>query len=216
MCFSSEVSLITFIIGIIGSYLCIQLGEVTDKIVGYLFGFIALMQLIEYLLWNHQKCDNYNKLLSISGMLLNHLQPVVLGFLVLFFNKNMKNRWIIYLILFIYLMVIIPYSLQFLRSGKFDCTLKSKKKSHHLIWKWNRLNGSKWAYILFTLSLALIAIFGLPDLKYGIIMSITIIFSFVTSFIIYPSEAIGALWCFYSVFIVIIYYLLRITKIFNF
>lgn len=90
MCFSARVSIITFIIGIIGAYKCIQLGEPLDKIIGYFLGFVALMQLIEYLLWTHQKCDKYNKMLSITGMLLNHLQPIMLGLLVLNFNKNIE------------------------------------------------------------------------------------------------------------------------------
>jgi len=148
MCFSAEVSIITFLIGIVGAFLCIQLNTKVDKIIGYFYGFVALMQLIEYLLWMHQKCDNYNKFLSITGMLLNHLQPIVLGLLVLYFNKNNKNKWIIYLILSIYTIIIVPYSLQFIQSGDFDCTLKDDKQNSHLIWNWNGMNMSDFVYII--------------------------------------------------------------------
>jgi len=213
MCFSAEVSIITFIIGMIGSFLCINLGTVTDKIIGYFFGFVALMQLIEFLLWRHQKCDTYNKVISILGMLLNHLQPVVLALLVLFFNKNIKEKWIIYLILFVYLIVIIPYSIQFIRSGDFDCTLKDIKEDSHLVWNWNGMNMSSIVYVIFTLSMALISVFGLPNLTQGILMGILVVVSFVTSIFLYPNKAVGALWCFYTVFILFIYYLLRASNI---
>jgi len=213
MCFSAEVSIITFLIGIIGAFLCIQLNTKVDKIIGYFYGFVALMQLIEYLLWMHQKCDNYNKFLSIIGMLLNHLQPIVLGLLVLYFNENNKNKWIIYLILLVYIIIIVPYSLQFIQSGDFDCTLKDDKQNSHLIWNWNNMNMSSFVYIIFALSLALISIFGFPNLKYGILMAVIAVVTFTSSIVLYPAKAIGALWCFYTIFIIFIYYLLRVTNI---
>ena len=37
------------------------------------------MQGIEFLLWKHPVCDDYHKAVSVAGMILNHLQPVVLG-----------------------------------------------------------------------------------------------------------------------------------------
>ena len=73
MCFSKNASIVSFTIGIVGSILCITLGTATDKIVGYFLGYVSLMQGIEYLLWSHQICDNYNRVVSIIGMLLNNL-----------------------------------------------------------------------------------------------------------------------------------------------
>lgn len=209
MCFSSEVSLITFLIGIVGAYLTISLNTKTDKIIGYFLGFVALMQIIEYFLWNHQVCDKFNKALSISGMILNHLQPIVLGFLVLYFNESNKNKNKIYFILFIYIIVIIPYSFYFIRPGNFDCTLKDKNINNHLIWNWNSMNMGEFVYTIFTISLASIAYFGFPTLRQGFFFSIVVIITFSTSLIIYPSKVIGSLWCFYTIFILFIYYILR-------
>lgn len=213
MCFSAEISILTFLIGMIGAYLTISLDNKTDKIIGYFFGFVALMQLIEYLLWTHQKCDKYNKLLSIMGMILNHLQPIVLGFLILYFYNQNPNKIIIYSILLIYTLVIIPYSLQFIRSGNFDCTLKDKKQNNHLVWNWNLMNMAHIVYTIFTLSLAAISFFGFPTLTQGISFALVVIISYLTSMIIYPSKVIGALWCFYTVFILFFYYIFRISGI---
>jgi hypothetical protein len=75
------------------------------------------------------------------------------------------------------------------------------------------MNMSDFVYIIFTLSLALISIFGFPNLKYGILMAIITVVTFTSSIVLYPAKAIGALWCFYTIFIIFIYYLLRVTNI---
>jgi hypothetical protein len=206
MCFSSNASIISFLFGIIGSILVFTLGSVSNKIIGGFIGFVSLMQFIEYLLWNHQICDNYNKFLSILGMILNHMQPIVLGLLILLFNKSIQlyNYKIILSVLFIYLILIIPYSVQFNSKYNLQCTLKSMK---HLKWNWISMNYSHIIYISFLLAIILLFIYGLPSKKLGIIVGCTAFITFFTSFIIYPQEFIGALWCFYTAFIPIIYYL---------
>ena len=101
------------------------------------------MQGIEYLLWTHQKCDNYNRFVSILGMILNHLQPFVLGLIILFCNKHLIHTK---LIMFLYLLLIIPYSIQFLFNKKSQCTIKNTE--NHLSWKWNLMNYN-FLFILF-------------------------------------------------------------------
>ena len=212
MCFSANMSLFTFTIGIVGSILCISLGKNIDKIVGYFIGFVSLMQGIEFLLWKHQKCDTYNRILSILGMILNHLQPIVLGFILLTFNEKMKEsnkRWIFFLMI-IYSLVIIPYSIPFFVNKRLECTLKGSNQ--HLIWKWNGMNYSRFVYSIFLVIMCLLFFIGLPTLLESIVATFVAAGSYVTSEIIYPQNSIGAIWCFYVVFIPIIYYLLRITS----
>jgi hypothetical protein len=110
MCFSAKVSLFTFLLGFVSSILCVTLGKIMDMVIGLLLGYVSLMQFIEYLLWNHQKCDNYNKTISIIGMILNHAQPIVLGIILLYVsNPFPKNKYIILIIMFIYTLCAIPY-----------------------------------------------------------------------------------------------------------
>lgn len=68
MCYSSNASILTFIVGTLGSILVYNSQTKSNKIIGLFIFFVTWMQLIEYLLWNHQICDNYNKILSISGL----------------------------------------------------------------------------------------------------------------------------------------------------
>ena len=207
MCFSQRASIITFFIGLIGSILCISLGSIDDKIIGYIFAFISSMQFIEFLLWRHQKCDNYNRFLSICGMILNHLQPIVLGIIIFILNKKIRNKFLFYLSLFVYLLVIIPYSIQFILKPELQCTLKAN--STHLKWYWNSLNYGALVYTIFLFTFCTLTIVGFDNIKTGIFMAFFGVLSFLLSLYFYKSRHVGALWCYFVVFFPIMYYLFR-------
>ena len=204
MCFSKNASIVSFTIGIVGSILCITLGTATDKIVGYFLGYVSLMQGIEYLLWSHQICDNYNRVVSIIGMLLNNMQPLVLGLIILYFNPKIRHITWFYFFMLLYLCVGIPYSLSFIKNKKVQCTIKNNN-SHHLDWNWNIMNHYRLVYLIFIISECLICILGIPKPKYGWLCAFFILFTYLTSAYFYSSN-VGALWCYYTAFIPLIYY----------
>jgi hypothetical protein len=204
MCFSADVSLGTFISGIVFSVLCFSLGTAEAKIIGVFFGFVIFMQLIEYLLWKHQYCDQYNKNLTIAGMILNHLQPVVLFLAVILFNKNIpsNNLKIMTLAVIIYAIAIIPYSLQF---DKF-CTQKGKESNNHLVWKWNNMDRAEITYSIFLISMMVITFFGMPSHK--VIHTLITLLTFIISAVIYGKQQVaGALWCFIAAFAPLAYFI---------
>lgn len=143
MCFSAEASLLPFVTGLIVAGLCISIGGADNKLTGYFLGFVSLMQAVEYALWTHLECDNYNKIVSSLGMLLNHLQPIVLGILILLLNTNEQHRTTVIILIAMYVIVIVPYSAQFIYTDK--CTVKTVP-NNHLQWKWNILNQNTFAY----------------------------------------------------------------------
>jgi len=205
MCFSAESSIISFNLGILGSILCISLGSILSKAVGYFLGFVSLMQGIEYLIWTHQKCDTYNKRLSILGMILNHLQPVVLGIILLILNPtNQYINWIITIIL-LYLCVIIPYSTQMINKD-YQCTIKGDK---HLLWKWNLMNYNGLVYTIFLITMIVVSLLGFPEFKDGMYFSTVTFFTYITSLYLYPADVMGAMWCYYTAFIPILYFIIN-------
>jgi hypothetical protein len=210
MCFSENASIVSFTFGVIGSLLCISLGTVTDKIVGFFMLFVSSMQGIEYLLWRHQICDNYNKFISILGMVLNHLQPIVLGFIVILFNTKLTQSklHLIYSFMTVYLFVIIPYSIKFLKDPQLLCTIKNKETTH-LQWNWTDMKYFDIVYTVFLIAFCAFFLLGLPKLQYGIYASLTAIITSSTSLYFYPQKHTGAIWCYYVVFLPIIYYLMR-------
>jgi len=154
MCFSENISLFAFIVGMGGSTLVYSLGEIYDKIYGLFHIFISIMQLVDFFLWRNQTCDEYNYIISMTGIILNHLQPIVLGLLILYYNTQLsyQDKLMILCILCIYLCVIIPYSWQYVI--KTQCTLKNK--DNHLDWKWNWQKYNILVYGVFVITLTLL------------------------------------------------------------
>ena len=209
MCFSKTASIAALTVGLIGSILCISLGTISDKIVGYFLAYVVLIQGIEYLLWDHQKCDDYNRSISVLGMIQTHLQPFILGLIILLVNpRNPYNNWIL-LLMILYLCLIIPYSLQFDKSKQ--CTLEDQNV-RHLKWNWVLMPYQMFIYGLFILLFAIFFILGLPNLTYGIFFALFSTISYLTSALFYTIEFSGVLWCFYAAGAPLLYYLLRITK----
>ncbi len=212
MCFSPEISLITFIVGIIGAALSFSLGTTTDKIVGTIFGFISLMQGIEFGLWKHQNCDNINKTFTSLGLIFNHIQPIVLAAIILYFNKNLSSnefsykRNIIILLTIIYTAVIIFYSLQFQLQD--ECTIKNDYQ--HLQWNWNLLKYKGIVYTLFLITVIIIFLIGTPNFVQGIFIAIFLLVSYMISFFIYKERnIIGSMWCFFSALFPFFWFIIR-------
>ena len=201
-------SLITFIIGIIGAILCITLETTTEEIVGYFFGFVALMQGIEYILWKNQECNIINKAASLIGMILNHIQPIILSIIILSLNKNLsKNtKQIIILSTIIYTIVITIYSLQFINDND-GCTLKNEYD--HLKWDWTSMNYNI-VYLLFLFMLVFLFYVGTPDRNSGIILAIISFISYIISYFIYGNKnVVGPLWCIFASFTPILWYVYK-------
>jgi hypothetical protein len=199
MCFSAEVSLLTFTIGTVFSILIFQFDEPSYKIfAGYLF-YISLMQFIEFLLWRHQICDDYNRRTSIAGMFLSHLQPIVLAILMVTLYKQSSNMKLYILVISIlYLFFIIPYSMKFLKDEGIQCTLK--KGNPHLIWNWNNNNDNKTiiGYIFYFIAVMSLLLFGIPNKKLAYVFSTMHALTLITSYIFYPRQYFGSIWCFYG------------------
>jgi hypothetical protein len=215
MCFSANASLATFLIGGIGAYLVWTLGSAVDKIFGAFMGFVALMQGIEYILWNNQECNRSNKLVSVVGMWLNHLQPLVLGALVLGLSPRTTYTTWIQWIMALYTAVIIPYSLQFQNKANLQCTTP-QPGNPHLVWNWNLMSYWSVVYILFLVTMSLIAILGMPTLTQGLLFAVVAVITFLLSVFFYKRAVVGALWCFFVVFLPAIYYILRRTVLKDF
>ena len=183
MCFSEKASLTAFLVGMTSSLYCYSLGKPNDKVFGLFFAFVSLMQLIDYLLWRHQVCDAYNKMVSLFGMILNYLQPIILAVLLIMYKSDI-NRKAIHYIIGVYLLFMIPYSMQ--SSG---CTIKSKNPN----WKWNNGMYHDIVNLIYTLCLCLLFYYG-----FGLSAAILAFLSVLLSRIFY-SKQIGATWCFFVV-----------------
>jgi hypothetical protein len=166
------------------------------------------MQGIEFLLWRHQVCDDYNRILSIASMVFVHTQPIVLGLIILHFAGQKMVSWRINLIvalMAIYAIVIAGYSLPFLVDTSNQCILKNE--TNHLRWKWNAREESSYVYTLYMITFCCLFILGV---KYGLFFAGISLFSLLTSLILYPGSVVGSLWCYYVAYFPILYFIARV------
>lgn len=206
MCYSAEVSLITLIVGLVGSAFVYTLGSAFDRIFALFLGYVSLMQGIELILWNHQKCDTFHKKISVLGMLLNLGQPIVLGILTLIISNRKEFRLEILGILALYCLYVIHMFYSY--EENLQCT-NPRANDPHLVWNWTILDSWRTDWIVYITAACLISILGMPTLNQGMIFAGGLFVSMIISIIVYPRQDMGAMWCFFSALSPPIFYFLR-------
>jgi hypothetical protein len=204
MCFSAEASLATLVVGLTGSALVYSLGTPTDKILALFLGYISLMQGIEWILWNHQTCDTLHKGVSVLGAALNGIQPIVLGLLLLAISPRQTYAFEIKVIMIAYLALSLVYGIQYIL-GDFMCTTP-RKDDPHLIWNWTVMPYYELCWLLYIVTAVLLSILGMPTLKSGIVLGGTYLVTMFVSMYAYKRQHMGAMWCFFTAFIPLVYY----------
>jgi len=197
MCYSAEVSLFSFAVGISFSTLLFFRKDPFHRLLGAFLGFVSLMQFVEFLLWIHPVCDTFNKSISVIGMVLNHSQPLVLALLTaLVYGKSVGA---LLAIAAAYTAVIVPYSLQF--TSDLQCsTRQCGATDPHLVWNWNIMDNSTAVYLVFLATFMSIALLGMPKQE-GISFAAAAALTYGLSSLLYDRKVMGALWCFWTAFI---------------
>ena len=204
MCYNKEISIYTYIIGSIASYLLLQKQNISLQIAGCFFLVVIQMQLIDFFLWSNNKCNDTNVNISSIGAILNFIQPIVLYLAIIYYNKNIskENKKYLNIIICVYIVALLVYSFDLFPLG---CSILTKKSAPYLQWSW----FTKYAppnYILtimitLPIALTLLMYFGL-DKPYNKYLSFITLISFIISFVIYrKNRAFGNLWCWFVVFI---------------
>ena len=193
MCFSKKSSLLTFIIGVIGSLLLIFYGNKKyikeNLVVGLYFIFISFIQFFDYLIWsdidNKYGINNFSTLLS---PLFIYTQP---NFLYILCQSIYKKYNIFYFLLnFIYFIYVIIKYIQFISKNN----LVTSKKYGHLYWKWKEnFNHSFYLFVL------IFNIFVYMPLFYGLIFFLLGIFTLLVSLKYFYNNT-SELWCYFSAF----------------
>ena len=203
MCFNAPVSFGAFAIGAFFSWLLVLRATPNYKILGYFLGFVSLMQLIEYGLWMYPVCDGWNRLLSYTGMVLNHAQPIVLAGLVFAFSRERYSKALLLAATAAYTIWMIQYSLQFGQAATQEGTCTRREPGNpHLIWRWNLLPSAGYFYAGgFLLCMILCFLIGITSPTNYLAASTTAITYTISYFIYDKKNAHGALWCFFTAFL---------------
>lgn len=200
MCYNKDISIYTYIIGLISSYLLLINDKISLKILGCFFMITIQMQLVEYFLWSNNKCNSKNITISNIGAFLNFIQPIILYLAILYFNKNINkdNKQNINIVLFVYIIALIIFIIRILPIG---CSIMNDYSAPYLQWSWMYEKNPSYVFTLFPIAIMLLLYFGL-DKPYNIYLSLLCIVSFILSFIIYKKQrAFGNIWCWIAVFV---------------
>lgn len=192
MCFTKEISINSFLLGMISSILLIISKNTNENLlIAKFFMFVSLMQLIEYFMWNDLDCKlGQNKIATILGPLLNHLQPTILLLLTVYHIYNYSNiNRLLLLVNFIYLIYVFYKYYYFINNGQEKCT---QKNDVHLNWQWKY----DFDYLFYNVVM-IINILYLYDYK-SIMISFLLSYIFFFYYLKAERNSVGELWC-YSV-----------------
>jgi len=197
MCFTKNISIGTYILGLTG---CYNLYINTEyKVEAIFFAWVVQMQLIEYFLWNNQTCNLTNEITTKSGIIINHSEPVVLWVAILLISSKQLPNWV-NILMTAYVIITIIYTKYILdiKDDKNNCTKVTPESNPHLEWSWNNRKYNHIYYPFFLLCINLLFINGL---KNGNHLAILITSFLLISMIIYGNKkSVGSMWCFFSAF----------------
>lgn len=208
MCFNSNVSLFTFVVGTIFSILLINYGNnkyaIENKITGIFLIFISAIQFMDFLFWiDFKNKIGINKITTILGPILNVCQPTILYLIKYYYLRpdvsSMQNINLPIAVLnLLYFIFFTKNYSKFLTNEK----LITGTENGHLKWPWIKYSNSTFYLILFALN-----IFYLFNFKYALVFFvITYFFLFISVKYFYYNA--GELWCFFGSFIPLIMYFL--------
>jgi hypothetical protein len=192
MCYSASSSFGTFFFVF---FICCILwirGSNLQKSLAIMLGFIALMQVIEGLLWLNIECDNINIFITSFIPILLFIQPIVIIGTLYSFGTGLLSPFI-YKILLGIAFLSLPLYIDWFKDGIGKCTVIGK--NGHLVWPFTNINPDSLAHILYNILLAIG--FGTLNTEwYGIFYLVMAVLGNIKSRITY-GHSWGSIWCHY-------------------
>jgi len=211
MCYSEDQSQKSFIINLVTCYALYtyKSNSPNHKILALFLGFVGLMQLFDLIFWKNQNIKdpyqaNVNYTTTKIAMFANHLQPIILAYLIYLFTGSLGS--VSKLLLPIYIVVISLYTIQSYKNINY--TLQESISINDLLfhdpkdnrirttlkWEWNIQKNSLFVYILFLITLLVLAY---ENFKYpfNIVLAFINLFTFILSAYYYKGQSLGRFWC---------------------
>lgn len=196
MCYSLEVSRNSFIINIISSYILYKRRNNEYKLLSLFFSFVGLMQLYDWIFWMNQEENNINFIVTKIAMFSNHLQPIVLALLIMFYLKKFGKMSQILLLLYVICISIYTYT----SYNNIDYTLIknipdiNNNYNPSLYWQWNTKENALMVYIIFLMSFC---VFGYENFSkpLNLIHLIINLSTFFFSDFFHKHNHVGRWWC---------------------
>ena len=182
MCWSAEISLHTFIFGVISAIIVYSLNVVSVYTI-FIFLLFTSIQLLEYFAWTYIDNKKINEILSYIGAFLIIIQMIMVNYLLP--NKKESRILLIAYSIFLILFILIE-----LKNIKFKMT---RGENGHLVWHWMDI-PLPWA-IIGVITFYLIPIY-LSKSYIGVCF--TGIIFFTSLYYYFKAKTWGTMWCYFS------------------
>lgn len=196
MCWNAEVSLNTFLSGMVLTAIIHLLNPDDIFAIVFIISFIT-MQLLEYFIWINIANKKNLRFFGFMTFFLIFLQPIIL----LYFTKN-YNHILVYIILQLFILIFFINNIQF-------AFLPYIAKNKHLAWNWCNNNTYITLFIIIYLYFYLSTIYIYTNPVIFIIGVITLLYSLYNYLQFYTA---ASMWCWVSNILIFIYMIIAIYK----
>ena len=201
MCINDKVSMGAFILIMITCVYLYKRNNTNDRWIAVVFGYIGIMQLLEYMMWIDQECKGLNQIATTIGFFHNIFQPII-SIVVAYYYTNGKLPIYMYGIFIIYLTTSLPWIIEMKTNNQ--CSLPCKGSNIGLSWDYTNTKYQIYVWGIFCLALS---IPFLAMKKYGYLYTISIIGTYIIAYFISKNRCLdttisppsGSWWCIMAV-----------------
>ena len=198
MCYSASSSFGTFFLVLSISCILWIRGSKLQQSLSIILGFIALMQVIEGLLWLNIECDDVNVFITSFIPILLFLQPIVIIGTIYSFGTGLLSPLFYKILLGVWLLSL-PLVIDWFKDGFGKCTVVGE--NGHLVWPFTNNDSNTLVHMLYNIILG-IGVATLNTTWYGLFYLIMATLSYLKSRMTY-GHSWGSIWCHFVNFLAI-------------
>lgn len=195
MCWSLEVSILSWVIGMFSGIWLLKRKQKNDIILAYLIFTYAQMQLAEALMWLDPNCGKINKIGTYIAYFSLWLHPLVIG-LGIYKVYKIKLPMILGLAIFLFGIG------RLLKIKSIECSKVTPCSDKHIVWGFN----PSFYLAIFAVAIAF-CLFYIRPFNYALIASSFYVITWLLSFLLSPIASVGSYWCwttcFFSILVII-------------
>lgn len=209
MCWSARVSLITFVVALIGIIYLYRRNKPNDRWIAIFMLVVSLIQLAEYFMWKHPKCNQVNKLASMFALFILALEPAANMVGGLAMGKVANKAFLRVLILTYIIFIAYLYGQYVYGSNIKWCGLPVTScvkavpgisaSSCHL--HWNFLDGMPEVSGMIWICFLMLPLLTMLPRSQGLILFLSGTLTYVISRY-HDSQVTSSMWCWYSIVII--------------
>lgn len=220
MCYSLEQSKQTFFVNLITCLLLYNYTVLSEyKIIALFFLFIGSLQFTDTIFWLNQDINDprqahINWVTTKIAMFINHLEPIILGYLIYTYKGSLGRFSKLILILYVLVISVYTYNVY----DKITYTLQEEVNEPHsndsscvkpsLRWDWNWQKHAGIVYAIFLMSFTVLAYenFSTP---LNTVFAFIILFSFFSTLFYFKGQGLGRFWCKISAWLPLLFILIH-------